>query len=384
MLNVCFVSTYPPIHCGIGNYTRSLCQALVETKPVQVTVITERTGKRSDMGKIASFPCFDRGTNYVEDILQCISGTRQDIVHIQHEYSIYGFNEQFLGLLEKIKQNVVVTMHEVHTPTLVEKIDYGLKNLAKNHYELGKLAKKIIVHSETMRKWLVNYGVNSKKVEVVPHGTTLLSEVTATEAKTLLGFSKTDKVILSFGFIRRHKNDCLLIEAFSELLKEVRNARLFLVGSLHPYSSSEDMEELQLHRSTVRRLGLDGYVRNIQRYVDEGELPSVFGCADVLVYLHDRPYVEVSGALHLGIGAGKPIVASAVPRFAEVQQISPETIMHPTDKQRLVDILSRILTDREFAEDLAARTKAYAQKTSWTEVAGEHYRIYQEVVERGA
>jgi len=382
MLSVCYVSTYPPMHCGIANYTLNLIQALVGTAPVRVTVITEKIGQRCVHRGIEYIPSFNRDVDYVQDILKPMAKTNPDIVHIQHDYSVYGFDQRFFNLLEKIRSSTIVTMHEVHTPETTEKITYGIENLARRHAELGKHTKRIITHSDTMKEWLVKYGVKPSKIEVIPHGTTIFQRTPRAEAKKRWGFSETDKIILSLGFIRRSKNDRLLIETLPDLVEEIPNVRLLLVGSLHPYSSQEDMEELRLRSSIVRRLGLDQYVRLIERYLSDEEILSILGCADVLVYLHDKQYVEVSGALHLGIGAGKPIVATAVPRFEEVQKFSPETVLVPDDRRRLVETVAKILTDDDFASDLAKRTAAYARQTSWTKVAREHYRVYQEILKQ--
>lgn len=382
MLSICYVSTYPPMHCGIANYTHNLVQALVETAPVTVTVITEEVGQCCDRG-IRCFHSFNRDTDYVQDILHPIADSNPDIVHIQHDYSVYGLDQRFFNLLEKIRSSTIVTMHEVHTPETAEKITYGEENLARRHAELGDLTDKVITHSDTMKEWLVKYGVESGKIEVIPHGTIIIPRISKAEAKKRWGFSETDKVILSLGFIRRSKNERLLIEALPDLLQEIPNLRLLLAGSLHPYSSGDDAAESQSRRHLVNRLGLKPHVKFIERYLSDEELLSILGSADLLVYFHDKPYVEVSGALHLGIGAGKPIVATAVPRFEEVQKFSPETVLMPGDRRRLVEIVSRILTDEDFANDLARRTATYANQTSWKNVAQEHYRVYQEIQEQG-
>jgi len=367
------------MQCGIANYTHGLVHALINSRKVRAIVITERTGEPPVRGNTLCIPSFNRSEDYVEDILHSIVETRPDIVHIQHDYTLYGLSDRFFNLLKRIGLNLVVTMHEVHTPATIEKIGYGVENLARNHAELGKLVTKIVTHSDTMKRWLVEYGVEARKVEVIPHGTTVLPRVNRAQAKRAVGFSEKDRVILSLGFIRRFKNDRLLIEALPEVLKEVPNSHLLLVGGLHPYSSPKDVEEAQTRRSMVHRLGLDRHVRFVERYVNEREMHGILGCADVLVYLHDKPYVEVSGAVHLGIGAGKPIVATSVTRFEEVQKISPETVLTPGNTRLLAEILSRVLTDNNFASDLARRTKAYARQTSWNEVAEHHYLMYREM-----
>jgi glycosyltransferase involved in cell wall biosynthesis len=379
-MKVTYVSTYPPIRCGIANYTESLVKALLKTGPARVTVITEQSGQHYVDGGLKVIPSFSRDGDYVEAIIQPLSDSNPEIVHLQHDYSVYGFDRRFFNLIEKIRSDPIVTMHEVHIPEAVDKITYGLENLARNHARLGLLVKRIVVHSDTMKEWLVKYGVESERVEVIPHGTPVLPQISRSEAKRIWGFSEDERVILSIGFIRRSKNERLLVEVLPDLLREVPGLRLLLAGSLHPYSTRSDVEEAQARRLIVKRLRLEPYVRFVERYLNDDELLHALGCADLVIFLHDKPYVEVSGALHLGIGAGKPIVATAVPRFEEVKKFSPETILMPGDKHRLVEVASRILTDEGFANDLARRTLAYAERTSWIRVAQDHYRLYWETL----
>ncbi|MEM3018333.1 MAG: glycosyltransferase [Candidatus Bathyarchaeia archaeon] len=379
-MNITYVSTYPPIRCGIANYTKSLARALLNTGPARVTVITEQSGQHCADAELKVIPSFNRDGDYVESIMQHVCDSNPEIVHLQHDYSVYGFGQRFFNLIKKIRPDPIVTMHEVHTPETVDKITYGAENLAGNHAQLGLLAKRIVVHSDAMKEWLIKYGVESERVEVIPHGTPVLPRISKAEAKRRWGFSEDERVLLSIGFIRRSKNERLLVEVLPDLLREVPGLRLLLVGSLHPYSTSSDIEEAQARRLIVKRLRLEPYVRFVERYLDDDELLYALGCADLIVFLHDKPYIEVSGALHLGIGAGKPIVATAVPRFEEVKRFSPETILMPGDKHRLVEVASRILTDEGFANDLARRTLEYAEHTSWMNVAQDHYRLYWETL----
>ena len=379
-MKICYVSTYQPQHCGIADYTDNLCQALLEgTKDTSITVAAEYDSSPLETERLTCIPCFRRGEGYAENILRVIYKIKPDIVHIQHDYSVYGLSEEFLNFLWRLKVRKVVTMHEVHTPETPEKVSYGLENLPVNHKRLADLSDMLIVHSRGMSLWLRNYGVDGKKITIIPHGTPNIPVGEPSIAKRSLGFSELDKIILSFGFIRHFKNDQLLIRAFKDVAAHISNVKLVLAGGLHPYSSKIDMEEASRRRILVESLGLNEHVKLIEKYVPSEDIPILFTSADVFVFLHDQPFMEVSGALHSAFGACKPIVATSVPRFGEVGEVSPQTLIKPGDREGLVKVLIKILTDEGFADDCRRRVAEYAALTSWSRVAMQHYNLYKQL-----
>ncbi|MBS7626112.1 glycosyltransferase [Candidatus Bathyarchaeota archaeon] len=379
-MKICYISTYHPQHCGIADYTGNLCKALLEgTEDTSITVAAEYGSSRFETERFTCIPCFRRGESYAGNILRVIYKVRPDIVHIQHDYSIYGLNGEFLNFLERLKVRKVVTMHEVHTPETPEKISYGIENLSGNHKRLADLSDMLIVHSGGMSLWLRNYDIDDGKITIIPHGTPNIPVREPSIAKRSLGFSESDKIILSFGFIRYFKNDHLLIRAFKDVTGHVSNVKLVLAGGLHPYSSRMDIEEVSRRRVLVESLGLNEHVKLIEKYVPPEDVPILLTSADVFVFLHDKPFMEVSGALHSAFGACKPIIATSVPRFVEVGEVSPHTLIKPSDREGLVKILIKILTDEEFADDCKRRVARYAALTSWSRVAMQHYSLYKQL-----
>jgi len=376
-MKLCYISTYPPMRCGIADYTKNLCEALLKTGRTQITVAAEYGSSPYNSEKLSCIPCFIREGGYAENILKVVNVKEPDIVHVQHDYSVYGLNDQFFSLLSKINSKIAVTMHEVHTPNTPSKISYRLENLSRNHRILGEVSAKIIVHSNTMSRWLINYGVDERKITVIPHGTMIMPLRDASKAKESLGYSEKDRVILSFGFIRHFKNDRLLISALREVIEKVQNVKLILVGGLHPYSSKQDEEEAVQRRSIIKHLRLGRHIKLIERYVSSEETSLLFSSADAVVFLHNQPFIEVSGALHLAIGAGKPIVATKIPRFEEIEGVTPQTLISPDDKENLVELLLRILTNRNFANECGERVAKYANLTCWSRVAEQHCQLYK-------
>ena len=150
-IKLCYLSTYPPTHCGIANYTYYLVNELLKLdQSIEMVIVDEKGSEKIKEDRLTCIPCFSREENYTSDILGLISRLKPDLIHIQHEYTIYGFDSKFFGLLEALKKEnlrVIVTMHEVHAPyTPKDKITYGVENLEKNHKKLGEVVDKILVH----------------------------------------------------------------------------------------------------------------------------------------------------------------------------------------------------------------------------------------------
>jgi hypothetical protein len=131
----------------------------------------------------------------------------------------------------------------------------------------------------------------------------------------------------------------------------------------------------------VENLGISKYVKIIDRFVEEHEIPIIFGAADIAVYMFKDKFAEVSGALHTAIGAGKAIVCTNVPRYIEVANICPETTVEAEDKERLIHVLVKLLRDEDFRREIAGRIVDLAAKTSYDKSAELHYALYSKLIE---
>ena len=183
-MHVAFVSTYPPQRCGVASYTRDVIAALSARDPsLVVGVCAEHGASSSDARPV--WPCFDGDGDYVGPILDRLDELDATVVHVQHEYGIFGVDDRFHELLAGLRQrqrSIVVTMHTVHTAL---SFDLGcswrqrrppLDDLLIEQYQrrLGDGADAIIVHQERpIREVLLRQGVAPGHVRTIPHGTTM-------------------------------------------------------------------------------------------------------------------------------------------------------------------------------------------------------------------
>ena len=97
-LKICFVSTYPPIQCGVAFYTQRLVRCLEGLKqPLDVSVFTDNITRNDP--------------KYPFRIIREIARLKPSIVHFQHEYLMYGFYGVpllFVALVLRLLRNEIV------------------------------------------------------------------------------------------------------------------------------------------------------------------------------------------------------------------------------------------------------------------------------------
>jgi len=373
-MRVSFVSTFPPIQCGIGTYTEMLANALSK-KGVSVSVLTERSvGNVVETKSLTVIPCFDsEKKDFVEPILKKAEEIQPDVIHIQHDYTRYSPYEKFLKLLDGLSDyKIFVTMHAVLTKETSDYHPY-CEELNKR---IGELAT-IIVHQETARHVLLRIGVPARKVKVIPHGTLFLNH--KPDKKGCFNLPEEAPVLAQFGFLKEQKQVHIPIRAMSLILEEVPNAHLFISGSIHPYYKKDKKyhDYINYCLDLIEELGLSENVHLSNSFISNEQLERSICSADIVLFPEKMNYWSVSGMLHLALGAGKPVITARSPKFEEVSRhISDELVFTPGDYKQLARKAVRLLKDSDFRRFIMKRVRRFASRTSWDKVADMHLRVY--------
>jgi glycosyltransferase involved in cell wall biosynthesis len=146
------------------------------------------------------------------------------------------------------------------------------------------------------------FGVDKKKIIIIPVGVDLTSVERELETKTLsrkeLGFSDKDLVLISVNRITAVKGINHLVDAFSIIKSEHENAKLLLIGS----GSEESRIEKQVHDLKLTESVL--HLKNVR----ESLLFSYYSQADVYVSptLQDDFLIGILEAMACGL----PIVST--------------------------------------------------------------------------
>lgn len=385
-MKIGYVSPFPPTPHGVGTYTHYLCRALSKIgSELTFVIVGDRQTTRITTRDLVVVPCFDldealgrdEKPAYVEGIVRIVSEWSPDIVHIQHGYSIFRPDDRFLDLLDQLgrQTKLVVTLHAVFANGMSGWPDPTV-SAEEYNCRTSLLVDALIVHQASMKQALTEQGADPHRIHVIPHGTELLKSTNKIEARRRLGLPESGHIILSFGFLGAQKNQELLISALPMVLKEVPDAYVFFSGHVRTWSQ-QDVEKRRLFEKKSQELGVGRRVIFAERYIPDDDINLIFSAVDVAAFPYSEEYLSASGALHLAIGAFKPIVVSRTPKFEEAwTEISEEIAFDSGNPRELADVLIRVLVDDEFTESLGEKVRNYALASSWDVIGRDHLRLY--------
>ena len=376
-VKIVYVSTYYPQRCGIAAYTSFLVEGIRKVSPkAHVRIIAEREALALKEEFFEVVPCWSREENYVEQILTHLDDV--DILHIQHEYSIYKFDDRLPTLLQKTPQRIrkVLTIHCVRPAQVSERWKIDEEYAGK----IAKLADHIIVHLESQKEILLRLGLTPERISVIPHGTKII-EVDREASRQRLGLPLDGKILLMFGFVKPHKCLHVAVDALNIIRKEYENSYLFIAGGLAPTASEEHRRYADSLRKKIEELDLEENVIFPNKYYPDEDVPYIFSACDIVLFPYYEEDRSSSGSLHLAIGAGKPVIASRIPKFEELKHISDELLVLPYNSEVIAKLALRIFKEPKFRNHIIRRTEAYRKLTSWENTARKHLELYSRLIE---
>lgn len=374
-MKIAYVSTYLPQECGIATYTDYVLHGVQNVSPlVDIKVVAEKGASPFKQDKFEVVPCWDRNKNYVEPIIRNTKDA--DIVHIQHEFGIYGFDDRLPTLLKRLNAERKRTIITIHCITPLQFSNRGVMKMSENCVKkIAELADEVIVHLDSQKAILERLGIPSEKIHIITHGTAL-SDADKKDSRRRLKLPEEGKIITVFGFVNPFKGLDVSLEVLKEIIDEVEDVYLFIAGGLAPTASEKQRKYVQFLKKMILKNKLTDNVLFSNNFISNEAIPYVFGASDVVLYLHYHEDRSASGSIHLAIGAKKPVIAYRVPKFEVVRHISDELLILPGDVSGIAQTAIRLFTDKEFEQYVLERTEQYRRATSWPVTVRKHLRLY--------
>ncbi|HEU5162719.1 MAG TPA: glycosyltransferase family 4 protein [Thermoanaerobaculia bacterium] len=242
----------------------------------------------------------------------------------------------------------------------------------------------VFVHFERNRAAFEESFGSFDLVRTIVHGNESIFEdlralsLDASSLRRELGITPDADVVLLFGTLSRYKGVDLLVDAFAEVKRRVPRAHLVLAGFLVGGLSEEEV------RSRAHAAGIGGSVTMIPRYIPADAVGAWMDLASVVVFPYDA--VFQSGAVHVPLTFGRPVVATAVGAMSEVIR-DGETglIVPPRDRDALAGAIATLLQDRAKAAEIG-RAAAEEQRTrfAWSRPAEVMLETYRELIGGGS
>jgi len=375
---IALVTRYPPVHCGVAEYSRMLLKALRSLMPtVELFVLSTDEASSSEyvdpLTKTRVVPLYGyRDTSYyaIPSFLEEIGGV--DIVHLQHEYGIYGYSVSILSALEevwekKLAKAIVVTLHTVHHPYSGRPGALEFQSALNNSF-----IDAVIVHSKLQEFELQMQGVNPSRIIRIPHGTLInpylgLSRIKLAEELGLDLASFRGMILSIPGFMRPDKGFDILLEAVGGL----KSLTILVAGEV------KDPRLKELLEDSPNTVVLD-------QYLSKSKMLKLIALSDAVVLPYrDRPGAyAVSGVLHLAMGSFKPIIGTRVPRLIELYDNAPQMTITPGNSVELRKKLVWLLENYEHAMMYMEKMYSYAVGTEWHTVARKHLQLYVKLAKK--
>lgn len=257
---------------------------------------------------------------------------------------------------------VPIVMHHHHLDR-----DYWTDRLERR---VVRAADLIITGSDFARRQLITeLDVPPEKIAVVYYGVDEQYRPLAPKSRALhrrLNLTAT-RVLLHVGSLKSRKNLPVLLEAFRDVVSQLPQARLILVG--------RGPEEARL-RGYVQSLGLEQMVV-FAGFVTEQEKLEYYHSADLFV----SPSLLEGFGLAVGeaMACGLPVVATCAGSLPEVVS-DGETglLVPPDDVASLSQAILRILRDRDLAHSFGRAGRARVERLlRWEATARRTLELYE-------
>lgn len=404
------VSTeYPPIPGGVGRYTKNLVAGLREIG-VDVNVLCNEKGRGDFFGLD---PLNDKNS---EVILNTITESKSNIVHIQLEHGLYGLGQIYSHKSKKFVTNIdkfyekcqipiITTFHSAYPfqqwmklSKLLYHHDIDIRNQSTNPFrkimEYWARFKSYYSFNESNKKKMNKSSLNiafshylaslisgnnrdddrnskEKKFTVIYHGaeTNLPTSITKKDARLRFNLPIDKKIGLFFGFATQTKGwDILDSLCIPENWTIVINHSKNLYGSKNPPSIGIlDKGNLK----TENRVTEYSRIINLDRgFLSDTDLSILLYACDAVIL----PYTVTSGSgvMFDALGHGLPFIASDLGFFKEFEKEG----LGITVKRRPHEFNHALKKFESNYSTYAQRVKEFQWQLKWENIARQHLQVY--------
>lgn len=375
--NILYLSSFPPRECGIATFTRDLSGAMNKKfNPVVKSVIAAINNESTDIYNYKANVIHQIVANDIEDYISIANKINEDdrtkLVHIQHEFGIFGgeHGNHLIPFFQVIKKPVIITFHSV-LPRPNIKLKHIIQFFLQN-------AKAIIVMNEFSKKILEEeYEGKKSKIFVIPHGIPQVPFSNGDNEKKELGLR--GKIVLStFGLLNKGKGIEYAIRALPKIVKSFPNVLYLIIGVTHPIVRKQEGELYRnFLRHEVEKLGLKNNVKFYNKYLTLKEIISYLKVTDIYLSPTLNQEQSVSGTLSYALGCGRPAISTLSSYAKNIVTPGKGILVKPGNSKEIAKALFTLIKNPELRYQLARTAYTETRHMTWSNVALSHFKLYQ-------
>lgn len=374
---ILFITTFPPRECGIATYSQDLIKSL-ENKfkssfNITICALESDTEKHHYEEPIKYILNTDQPKTLNRLSEKINSNNSIQMVLLQHEFGLFRKNEaELFKFLSNISRPLIIVFH-----TLLPNLNELLK---ENIKVIGKLAHSIIVMTNSAAQILKNdYGIDSKKISVIPHGTHLVPHSNKELLKEKY-YMSGKKVLSTFGLISSGKSIETTLDAMPSIIKENNDVLFLIIGKTHPSVVKKEGEKYRMMLDQkIQDLQLQNHVLFVNSFLPLPQLLDFLQLTDIYLFTSNDPNQAVSGTFSYAMSSGCPIISTPIPHANEVLSEDAGIIIDFGNSEQLAKETNRLLKDSKLRKSISSNGLHKIVPTAWENSAIAHALLFEKI-----
>jgi glycosyltransferase involved in cell wall biosynthesis len=378
---ILFISTFPPVKCGIASFTQDLVNAISpEVRENFILNICALDKKGID--RSYEFPVsMTMDGHQLDSCIETAGIINRDpsieLICIEHEFGLYGgiYGEYLLSFLMLLEKPFVIRFHTV----LPAPDNQRLKIVQI----IGSLADKVIVMTKNSARLLEeDYQVGPEKIIIIPHGTHTKSALSVDELKRKYDL-ENNLVLTTFGLLSPNKGIEKGILAMKEISAKFPNAMYIVLGHTHPNLLQQEGEKYRNYlQQIVDDNNLQKNVRLVNEYVPTKKLMEYLVLTDIYLFTSKDPHQAVSGTFLYAMSAGCPIISNSFVLAKEMLDEKTGITLETNQEHELAESAIRLLENDTLRKQMGRNAFLKTRDTTWQKVAEKHTALFDEILGR--
>ncbi|NTV52821.1 MAG: glycosyltransferase [Candidatus Firestonebacteria bacterium] len=359
--HICLISgAYPPVRCGVGDYTARLAKALARAG-ARVSVVTSTAVHMPEKNPgVSVFPVISAwNARHLPELGRRLQALKPDSVHLM--YPSLGFGRGWapnliLGYLAKRLPTCarVLTLHE-----------YAMfSKLGRWRLRPALVAAQVVVCTNHQdRRALRRERELRARVRVIPLGSAVAPDPSASRA---VKFNHRAATCVTFGTVMPNKGWETLLRAWQGLRRETAGLKLAVVGALEP-------ERYAYHARVAREIKALDLSQDIRftGYLAPADVQRVFKNSLGLAVMPFQPSALLNrSSLVAALCAGLAVVTTRPAQALEGLRHGENIwLVTPGDPAALAEGVRRVAADKLLRQRLQSGALRAARRFAWTRIA---------------
>jgi glycosyltransferase involved in cell wall biosynthesis len=373
VMQIVCITSYPTRACGIATFSRDLRESILSVygNSVQISICAIESNISENRYNFPVEYILDaKNPSSYRELVECINqNTEIDAVLIQHEFGLFGgeLGENILIFLQDINKPVITTFHTVlPSPSLKRK---------QIVQAIAEYSEKIIVMTENSSSILKSgYGIDSTKLEIIPHGMHLISLKDKDELKTKY-FLDNRKVLTTFGLMNSGKGIETALFALPEIIKENPECVYLIIGQTHPEVVKREGEKYRDYLlQIIDELKLHNHTLFVNKFVSNEDLLEFLQMTDIYLFTSTDPHQAVSGTFTYAMGCNCPIISTQFPHAIDSLG-NAGILIELNDSKQLAQSTNYLFKNPEILQSMRINALEKIKPSSWQNIAIKHLNL---------